>query len=420
MPRCCIKRADDHEADGAATATAQQARADDQFDGIAEGNGEVAASAMRIVFLANVDWFFQSHFIFLARRAKLNGWDVALAAHVDAAREALEADGLELIALPTRRGVFAPADYGSASAIVARELRRRPDTLLHGFGLFGIVVGSLAGRRAGLRRSVFTITGRGYSAAARSTPAHLIRGCSRVLCASVADGPSVRWLAENEEDLKACGLSAAVRQSRAAVLGGAGIDPDDFTLSPMPPRGPVRLALVARMIWSKGVDLAVEAVQAVRAQGVNLTLTLAGPIDGDNPKALRGDQMRAFEAGGGVRWVGQVHDINALWASHHAAVLPSRGGEGLPKSLIEAAACGRPIITTRVPGCRAFAGATGGWCVEPDSPSALADALLDVCSRKNLDEMGRKARQTVLSSYTHDYNWNIVEKFYDELGCSAG
>lgn len=375
---------------------------------------------MRIVFLANVDWFFRSHFLFLARRAQINGWDVALAAHIDGAREALEAEGLELIELPTRRGRLSIADFGAASAIVARELSRDSNTLLHGFGLFGGVVGGVAGRKAGLRRSVYTITGRGYSAAANSRRAQLFRGASRFVCTQVCDGPDVRWLAENEDDLVACGLANAVGQSRAAVLGGAGVNPDDFAVSPMPRGRPLRIALVARMIWSKGVDIAVEAVQVARAQGADIALTLAGPLDPDNPRAVSEQQLRDFQCCDGVRWVGRVDDINALWASHHAAVLPSRGGEGLPKSLIEAAACGRPIITSRVSGCGAFAEATGGWSVVPDNPTALAAALIEVCEREDLESLGMKARECVLHAYTHDYNWRIIRKFYDDLGRGAG
>lgn len=375
---------------------------------------------MRIVFLANVDWFFQSHFLFLARRAQINGWDVALAAHIDGAREALEAEGLELIELPTRRGRLSIADFGTASTIVARELSRDSNTLLHGFGLFGGVVGGVAGRKAGLRRSVYTITGRGYSAAANSRRAQLFRGASRIVCTQVCDGPDVRWLAENEDDLVACGLANAVGQSRAAVLGGAGVNPDDFTVSPMPRGRPLRIALVARMIWSKGVDIAVEAVQIARAQGADIAVTLAGPLDPDNPRAVSEQQLRDFQCCDGVRWVGRVDDINALWASHHAAVLPSRGGEGLPKSLIEVAACGRPIITSRVSGCEAFAEATGGWSVVPDNPTALAAALFEVCEREDLESLGMRARECVLRAYTHDYNWRIIRKFYDDLGRGAG
>lgn len=379
-----------------------------------------AARAMRIVFLANVDWFFRSHFLFLARRAKCNGWSVALAAHIGEAREVLAGEGIELIDLPTRRGRLAPVEYASASAVLARELKRCPDSLLHGFGMFGIAVGSIAGRRAGMRRSVYTITGRGYAAASVSPMARLIGGGARQLCAGVADGPDVRWLAENEEDLNACGLARAVRQSRATVLGGAGIDPAEFMPTRMPLRGPLRIALVARMIWSKGIDTAVEAVRIARLRGADVVLTLAGQLDTGNPRSFSLAQMRRFEDGGGVTWLGRVEDINGLWASHHAAVLPSRGGEGLPKSLIEAAACGRPIVTTKVPGCSAFAEATGGWCVPPDDPNALADALLDLCACDDLARIGAKGRQVVLSSYTHDHNWEIVAGYYEELAQSAG
>lgn len=370
---------------------------------------------MRILFLANVDWFFQSHFLYLARRAQLNGWDVALAAHINSARESLTAEGLELIELPTRRGRFTVAAYSEASAIVLRELRRRPDTLLHGFGLFGIAVGGMASRRVAGQRSLYTITGRGYSAIGSSLRTHLLRIVSRSLCANFVDGPRVRWFAENMEDLAACGLSSAVRQSRTALLGGAGVEPADFSISPMPRRKPFRVALVARMIWSKGIDTAVEAVQIARASGIDITLTLAGPLDSGNPRAYSEQQLRDFESLGGVRWLGRIDDINTLWASHHAAVLPSLGGEGLPKSLIEAAVCGRPIITTRVSGCGAFAEATGGWSVLPGSAANLAIALVEACEHAELANIGLKAREFVLSSCTHDHNWRVIDKFYGDL-----
>jgi glycosyltransferase involved in cell wall biosynthesis len=169
------------------------------------------------------------------------------------------------------------------------------------------------------------------------------------------------------------------------------------------------------MIWPKGIDTAVSAVRIARSRGADVTLTLAGPLDDDNPRAYTAQQLKAFEAGGGVEWVGRVDDINGLWERHHVALLPSRGGEGLPKSLIEAAACQRYIITTDVPGCRAFAQETGGWSVPADDPEALAKALLDVFARDDLERKGQAARQTVMRSYTHDHNWGIVEQFYADL-----
>lgn len=376
---------------------------------------------MRIVFLANVDWFFQSHFLYLARRAKAEGWRVALATQFEGGSSGFLAEQIDLIELPTRRGRLGSMQLIGAASLVARELSREPHTLLHGFGLFGITVGAAAMARSGVREAVFTITGRGYAAVAPTLRARAVRTGARHLCARIVDGPSVRWLAENATDLESCGLSRAVRQSRAAIVGGAGIDPELYTASPMPPRPPLKVALVARMIWSKGIDTAVEAVRIARQRGTAVELTLAGGVDHGNPKAFDEVQLRAFEKAGGVRWLGRIENIDELWSRHHVAVLPSRGGEGVPKALIEAAACGRPVATSSVPGCKEFAEATSGWHVTPDCPQALAELLIELAQRDDLEVLGMKARNEVLQHYTQEHNWTMTAAFYNELmGGGAG
>lgn len=375
---------------------------------------------MRIIYLANVDWFFESHFLHLALRARARGFDVALASHIERSGPRLRASGIELIELPTRRGKLAPAGLYEAISIVARELKRDPTALLHAFGLFGITVGGWAGRRRQVNRSIYTITGLGYTAAAATAKARLVRVGVRHACAGVADGPGVRWLAENTEDIAACGLMSAAAEDRTAIVGGAGVDPQRFKPVPLPPAPPLKVALVARMIWSKGVDIAVEAVRQARARGVPVELTLAGGLDPGNPRGFSEANLRQFEQEGGVRWIGRVDDIDALWAAHHLALLPSRGGEGLPKALIEAAACGRPVLTTDVPGCRAFAQDTGGWSVPSGSPQALADALCRIAGAGDLQRRGDQARDVVLDRYTEEHNWQIVEQFYDELAAWRG
>lgn len=237
---------------------------------------------MRIVYLANVDWFFVSHFLHLARRARAEGHEVVVATHVERAEQVLREAGLTVLALPVRRGGVLPRGLTEAARVVARELRTDPDAVLHGFGLFGIAVGALArrmsgaGRMSGLGRNVYTITGRGYSAVAPTLRARLVRASTAGLCRRLADGPATRWIAENDVDLDACGLTRAKSQGRTAIVGGAGIDPTRFRPTPLPPRPPLRCALVARMIWSKGIDIAVEAVERARAAGADVELTLVG------------------------------------------------------------------------------------------------------------------------------------------------
>jgi glycosyltransferase involved in cell wall biosynthesis len=370
---------------------------------------------MRIVYLVNVDWFFVSHFLHLARRARDVGDEVSIATHLERSEGVLREAGLDVVALPARRGGVLPRGLGDAAEVVASELRRDPDAILHGFGLFGIAVGAMARRRSGAGRNVYTITGRGYSAIAPTLKARLVRTGTAGLCRRLADGPRTRWIAENEADLAACGLAHATREGRTAIVGGAGIDPQQFAPTPLPPRPPLRCALVARMIWSKGIDIAVEAVERARAAGVDVELTLVGGIDPANPQSLREADLRALAERSGIRWLGRSDDIASVWREHHLAVLPSRGGEGLPKSLIEAAASGRAILTSDVPGCREFAAATHGWSVPAGDARALADRLVAIAADDSLAARGRHAAEVARTGYTEAQAWQVVRRFYDEL-----
>src|SRR5262249_51494740 len=146
---------------------------------------------------------------------------------------------------------------------------------------------------------------------------------------------------------------------RVALMPGAGVNTDVFTPQPPPADEPIVVGVVARLIRSKGIDLAVEAVKRLRATGMNIVLRIAGGVEAQNPEHVSDGEIAAWRATGGVELLDRISDVPAFWAGVHIACLPSRGGEGLPRSLLEAAACGRPIVTTDVPGCRDFIGDSG-------------------------------------------------------------
>lgn len=370
---------------------------------------------MRIIYVINVDWFFDSHFAHLARRAKAEGYDVTIATHLTRDSSRYEDLGFRVVSLPPARGGMFPEHLIQSAARVAQELKNEKGSILHAFGLFGIGVGTLASLRTGHRRRVYSITGRGYSAVSRDAFARVIGFSTKEFCRRLADGGGTYWLAENSTDLEACGLERAVAEGRAAIVGGAGISPDEFRLLPMPPAPPLRFATVARMIWSKGIDTAVQGIRLARANGADVTLTLAGGIDRYNPKAWSEDDVRSLASEPGVEWVGHFGDIVRLWSEHHVALLPSRGGEGVPRSLIEAAACGRPFVTTDVPGCREFAKRCGTWAVAPDNPQGLAQVLHQVSRSKNLIDIGKVAREVVLDAYSEDQVWASAANYYSLL-----
>ena len=162
---------------------------------------------------------------------------------------------------------------------------------------------------------------------------------------------------------------------RLTLIRGSGVDLDRFAPSPEPP-GPPVAALVGRMLAVKGVADLAAAARLLRQRGVALRLWLAGPSDADSPSTIPPATLRGWQAEGLLEWHGPVGDIADLWRRAHIAVLPSQGGEGLPKALLEAAAAGRPIVATDVPGCREIVRPEEtGLLVPRRDPAALADAL---------------------------------------------
>ncbi|MBE7245433.1 MAG: glycosyltransferase, partial [Actinomycetospora chiangmaiensis] len=183
-----------------------------------------------------------------------------------------------------------------------------------------------------------------------------------------------RFLFENPDDARALGLDPLDRS--VTVVGGAGVDPAAFVPRPLPPMPPLRVAVVARMLWSKGIDVAVEAVRLARAQGAQVDLALYGAPDPSNRRAIAEAALRDWSRDG-VMWHGATDDVAATWASHHVACLPSRGGEGLPRTLLEAAACSRALVASDVPGCRSLVrDGIEGLLVPADDAPALAQALV--------------------------------------------
>src|SRR5207253_6534016 len=145
---------------------------------------------------------------------------------------------------------------------------------------------------------------------------------------------------------------------------------------------------------SKGVPDAVAAVRRLRAQGLAIELVLAGPTDPDNRDSLSEAALTELTAEPGVEWLGRVEDVRAVWRRAAIAVLPSTYGEGVPKALLEAAACGRPLIVADVPGCReAVRNGETGILVPPHDVEALAEAIAELApDPQRRARMGRAGR----------------------------
>lgn len=370
----------------------------------------------RLLFVATEDWFFASHFLPMARAARELDFDVAVIARERHHRRIIEGTGARLIALEAERRSLDPRALFRQVVALRRIIEAERPHILHCIALKPIALAGLAGRLAGVERRVYALTGLGFLGAKQGAAAAAARLAATLWLRGAIDGPHVRFLFENPDDPVTLGLDPQ-DAGKVAIVGGAGVDPLILMPEPMPSTPPLKVALVARMLWSKGVDLAVEAVRLARAEGVRVELTIYGAPDPSNPKAIPEDTLKQWASRPGITWAGPTRDIEGVWRAHHLCILPSRGGEGLPRTILEAAACGRPILTTDVPGCRSFVReGQDGMVVPVDDAAALAQALIMLARAPALAErMGASARARLIDGHTERDVMNAVKALYRGL-----
>lgn len=375
----------------------------------------------RLLFVATEDWFFASHFLPMLRAARELDYEVAVIARERHHRRIIEGAGAQLIALEAERRSLDPrAMFKQVKALQRLIEAYRPD-ILHCIALKPIALAGLAGKLVGVDRRVYALTGLGFLGASQGLVASGARLAARLWLREVIDGPQVRFLFENPDDAVSLGLDPQ-DAAKVRIVGGAGVDPLILMPLPMPPAPPLKVAIVARMLWSKGIDLAVEAVRLARAEGARVELTIHGAPDPSNPKAIPLETLQEWTRRPGVTWAGATRDVEAVWAAHHLCILPSRGGEGLPRTILEAASCARPVLTTDVPGCRYFVrDGRDGMVVPPNDAAALARALIVLAGAPALAErMGASARARLLDGFTERDVMNGVKGLYRGLLAQPG
>lgn len=328
-------------------------------------------SGRRLLFVVTEDWYFLSHRLGLARAAREAGYEVAVACRVRDGGEAIQREGFALFPLAWRRDARSVAALtGAVRELTSLYHSQRPD-LIHHIALMPMVLGGVAARLAGQRTVVGTLAGTGFLGAKAGFTAVAMLRLLRLL--SAGEGRAV--IVQNAADEALLSAHGFPRDA-VILVPGSGVDTARF--QPLPePEGDFTIGVASRFLKFKGIADIVAAQQILHARGQPVRLLLAGAPDEDNPSSHTEAEARAWAALPGVAWLGRIADVREIWAQCHVASLASRGGEGVPLSLLEAAACGRAIVTTDVPGCRDVVDhGRAGVCVPPGNPEALAEALL--------------------------------------------
>jgi glycosyltransferase involved in cell wall biosynthesis len=213
-----------------------------------------------------------------------------------------------------------------------------------------------------------------------------------------------RVIVQNQADYETLQLSMGLRQESLALIRGSGVDMVEYAPT-QEPVGLVRITLVSRLLWEKGVGDLVEAAKILHDRGVECIITLVGEPDVKNSGAIDEQLLRHWAKAFNVEWWGRREHIADVWAKSHIACLPSYYREGVPKSILEAASCGRPIITSDNPGCLEFVeDGINGLVVPARNPAKLADAIATLVANPELRRrLGSEGRRKVGNGFSQEH-----------------
>jgi glycosyltransferase involved in cell wall biosynthesis len=371
----------------------------------------------RLLYVANEDFEFLLHRLPMARAARQAGFEVHVATRVNKGAEAIEAEDFILHPIPFKRGELSP--FAAVPTILAlrRVEKKIKPHIVHHAGLQCCVYGSIAALGKDLLQ-VNAITGLGYIFTSTTWRTRLLKESMRRLLYRLLNRQRSLVLVQNPDDRSAL-HDLGIEQQRMVLIPGSGIDTD--ALQPLlEPEGPITFGFAGRLLTDKGIRALVAAHRILRNQGHDANLIIAGDLDPANPTSVSLEEVEEWSRRPGITWLGHIEDIVSLWRSCHFAVLPSHR-EGLPVSLLEAAAYGRPMIATDAPGCREIViEDQTGLLVPIEDPLALAQAILKLATSPQLRaRYGEAARQLVVSKLSAKIIGASIVRLYDDLMLGA-
>lgn len=374
-------------------------------------------NSKKLLFIVNVDWFLVSHRLPIALEAIRRGQQVHLAAQFTDREDELKRLGIVCHPMKLDRRGGGPIEAARTVWFLARLLARlRPD-VVHLVTLKPVIFGGIAARLTGTKNIIASISGLGFVFIAKGYGAWLRRNMVQLLLRIALGGEGTQVIFQNQTDEEEIRKHIGKQSLRTVVIPGSGVDLNKFHHTALP-EGPVRVLMAARLLIDKGVREFLEAARILSAARPDLVFLLAGDPDPGNPASASMRQVQEWNVARQVEVMGHVQEMAALIPSCHLVVLPSYR-EGLPKVLVEAAACGRAVVTTDVPGCRdAIVPGQTGLIVPVGDAAALAAAIDHVTSDRNLlEKLGRAGRE--LAETRFDIS-AVVASHFEVYGSNQG
>lgn len=372
--------------------------------------------ARSILYVGNDMRYFRLHRLSLAIAARNVGYEVHAALPSGEGQDELADSGIVWHKLPLKRGGVKLFSDIAVMLTLCRLYRALDPDIVHHHTIKPVIFGGICSRVIGVPRVVSGITGLGHVFVTHGVWAevrrYLVKSAYRLALAH----PQSRVVFQNRDDMRIFLRGAIVSSQQARLIRGSGVDLERFRMMPEQ-EGRLTVVLVSRMLWNKGIGDYVEAARRLKAQGVNARFLLVGDVDETNPSSISRQQMQNWHESGAIEWAGWVRDMASVYQLAHVVCLPSRYGEGVPRSLIEAAASGRPIVTTDTPGCREIVrDGENGYLVPVNDSTALANSFqrlfADAALRRR---MGNKGREIAEMEFSLEIVVRDTLKIYEEL-----
>ena len=370
--------------------------------------GSPDSNGKTIVYFVTEDWYFCSHRLPLAIAAKNAGYAVYVVTRVSAHGAEIESAGLNLVPVTLSRRSKNPIVEAKFIWNLIRIYKNiRPD-IVHHIALKPVVYGAIAARVAKVPLVVGAMAGLGFLFSSRTLIARTLRPAIRRLLGLLLNNDRTTVILQNPDDVKILCDTGTISRDRVRLIRGSGVDPAVYRREPELDGTPTVL-LASRMLWDKGIAEFVEAAVRVKQVRANVKFVLAGDSDDENPASISVDQLREWHEQGSVEYWGRCSDMPGIFAKVHVVCLPTAYGEGVPKVLIEAASCGRPIVASDAPGCREIVvDGVNGTLIPVKNVDALVKAINELLDSPELrSRMGRAGRELVKAEFS-------VQKVVDE------
>jgi len=368
----------------------------------------------KLFLVVNVDWFFLSHRLPIALAAKKKGYEVTIFAIEEGGHgEEIRQHGLNFVPLPTSRSGTNIFTELKVLVFLYRYYKKEKPDIIHHVAVKPVTYGSVAAKLAGVPKVVNALSGLGFLFINADT--------NRIAHALVSlffnygfKNPNLRFILQNRDDFQMIQELNLLKKEQIFLIKGSGVDLMEFAYSKkqLEVDRKLKVLLPARMLWDKGVREFVEAAKLLHIQfSTKVDFLLAGNVDMGNRAGIPVEQLIEWTESKVVQWIGFQKDMVATLKQADIVVLPSYR-EGLPKSLIEACAIGRPIITTDVPGCREVVEeGINGYLVPKQNVEQLAERMAKLIENEELrHKMGKASRKKAEAEFSIE---NVLQQTFE-------